>query len=119
VVADVFERAGADGRVLAQGGGDQVVGEDVLHQLQRLVEEELGVDAGVLALDLVVAAGEDGRGRGCGDLEQAGLDAVVEVGGEVGDLVGEVDDLGFERRAAAEEVGRARGAGRRCSRGSA
>ncbi len=39
------------------------------------------------------------------DLEQAGLDAVVEVGGEVGDLVGEVDDLGFEWGALAEKVG--------------
>ena len=30
---------------------------------------------------------------------------VVEVGGEIGDLVGKVDDLGFERRALVEEVG--------------
>ncbi len=40
-----------------------------------------------------------------GDVEEAGFDAVVEVGGEVGDLVGEVDDLGFEGRALVEEVG--------------
>ena len=38
------------------------------------------------------------------DLEQAGLYTVVEVGGEVGDLVGEVDDLRFERRPLTEKV---------------
>ena len=38
------------------------------------------------------------------DLEEAGLDAVVEVGGEVGDLVGEVDELRLERGALVEEV---------------
>ncbi len=40
-----------------------------------------------------------------GDLEQAGFDAVVEVRCKVGDLVGEVDQLGFERRPLAEHVG--------------
>ncbi len=63
------------------------------------MKEVLRVDAGVLAVDLGVAAA---RMRTCwrdvADVEQAGLDAVVEVGGEVGDLVGEVDDLRFERR---------------------
>ena len=29
-------------------------------------------------------------------MEVAGVEAVVEVGGEVGDFVGEVDELGFE-----------------------
>ena len=40
------------------------------------------------------------------DGEQAGFDAVVEIGGEIGDLIGEVDDLGFERRSLIEEIGR-------------
>jgi hypothetical protein len=36
--------------------------------------------------------------------EDAGVEAVVEIGGEVGDLVGQVDELGFERRELVEEV---------------
>ena len=30
--------------------------------------------------------------------EDAGVEAVVEIGGEIGDFVGEVDELRFERR---------------------
>ncbi len=37
--------------------------------------------------------------------ENAGFVAVVEVGGGVGDLIGEVDELGFERRPLIEQVG--------------
>jgi len=36
--------------------------------------------------------------------EDAGFEAVVQVGGEVGDFVGEVDELGFKGRELAEEV---------------
>ncbi len=43
------------------------------------------------------------------DLEQAGLDAIVKIGGEVGDLVGEVDDLGFERRPRSRKYGASSG----------
>ena len=100
-------QSGADGDGVLEGGGDEVVGEDVLHELQGFVEEEFLFDAGVLLFDACVAAGEDVDVLSdVADLEQAGLDAVVEVGGEVGDLVGEVDDLGFERGALAEKVGR-------------
>ena len=38
------------------------------------------------------------------DVEDAGVKAVIEVGGEVGDFVGEVDQLRFERRAEVEEI---------------
>ena len=47
------------------------------------------------------------EGHGLADFiegEDAGVEAVVEVGGEVGDFVGEVDELGFERRELVEEV---------------
>jgi hypothetical protein len=37
-------------------------------------------------------------------VEMAGLDTIVKVGGEVRDLIGEVDDLGFEGRPLVEEV---------------
>ena len=38
------------------------------------------------------------------DRQQARFVAVVEVGGVVGDLVGQVDELGFERRTLVEQV---------------
>ncbi len=47
------------------------------------------------------------EGHAAADLcegEDAGAEAVVEVGGEVGDFVGEIDELRFERRELAEEV---------------
>ena len=57
-------------------------------------------------LDLAVAAAEDvDVVADVADLEQAGLDSVVEVRREVGDLVGEIDDLGLERRALVEKIG--------------
>ena len=90
-----FERVELE---VGAGGVDEVVGEDVLHKLQGLVEEVLLVDLGVLAFDDIETAREDADVLAdVVDLEQARFDAVVEVGGEVGDLVGEVDDLGFER----------------------
>ena len=36
--------------------------------------------------------------------EDAGVEAVVEIGGQVGDFVGQIDELGFERRELVEEV---------------
>ncbi len=47
-------------RGVAECGGDQVVGQGVLHQLQRFVEEVLLFDAGVLPLNGGVAVA-----RGC------------------------------------------------------
>ena len=45
VASECASRVGA-------GVGDEVVGEDVLHQLQRLVKEVFLVDSGVLAFYL-------------------------------------------------------------------
>ena len=72
-------------------------------------------------LDHAVAAPEDVDVLAdVADLEQSRLDAVVEVGGEVGDLVGEVDQLRLERRPLIEKIVRqVRDAARRCSRASA
>ena len=51
---------------------------------------------------------------------KSGFDAVIEVGRQVGDLVGEVDQLRFERRTLVEEVRRELGVSLRSrSRGSA
>ena len=94
------------GGEVGTGVGDEVVGEDALHPLEGFVELIARVGGGMLAGDLGEAAGEDvDVGGGVGDGEQAGFYAVVEVGGEVCDFVGEVDDLGFERWRLREEVG--------------
>ncbi len=63
------------------------------------------LDAGVLFLDRAIAARENVDVLAdVGDFEQPGLHAIVEVGREVGDLVGEVDDLRLERRPLIEKV---------------
>ena len=40
----------------------------------------------------------------CLEVEDARIEAIVEVGGEVGDFVGEIDQLRLERRSKIEEV---------------
>ncbi len=37
-------------------------------------------------------------------VQQSGGDGIVEVGGIVGDFIGEIDQLGFERRAQAGQI---------------
>ena len=66
---------------------------------------ETGAAAGIILPRFVVEAAE--QRHAVADLverEDAGVEAVVEIGGEVGDLVGEVDELRFERRKCVEEV---------------
>jgi hypothetical protein len=59
----------------------------------------------MLELDCSIAAGEDFDVLAdVVDIEQAGFNAIIQICGEVGDLVGEVDQLGFERRALVEEI---------------
>jgi hypothetical protein len=73
--------------------------------LEGFIDGELGRGAGILLEHCVVEAAEERDAFA--DLfegEDAGVEAVVEVGGEVGDLVGQVDELGFEGRELVEEV---------------
>ena len=92
VAANVVETRGADGQCVAARGLDEILGEDVLHQLQRLVEQKLFIDTGVFLLHLAIAAAEDvDVFANMADLEQPGLHAIVQVRGEVGDLVGKID----------------------------
>lgn len=105
VVAYIVEAIRTDGLGVAKGGGDEIFGEDVLHELQGLTEEEFFFYASVLFFDLGIATVEDADVLpNVTDLKQTGLDAVVEIGGEIGDLVRKIDDLGFERRTLAEVV---------------
>jgi hypothetical protein len=103
--ADVVETGCAERENAGAGFRDEVRDEKVEQAGQGLIRKEARL-----------------RGRGCGcglieestkerdtiadlgEREDAGIEAVVEVGGEVGDFVGEVDELGFEGRELIEEV---------------
>ena len=65
----------------------------------------LGRALGILASGHIVeAAKERDAFADLIEREDAGVEAVVEIGGEVGDLVGEVDQLRFERRAQVKKI---------------
>src|ERR1700733_2241784 len=105
VATNVVETRRADSQCVAARGLDEILGEDVLHQLQRLVEQKLFIDTGVFLLDLAIAAAEDVDVlANMANIEQPGFDAIVQVRGEIGDLVGKIDQLRFERRAQVEKI---------------
>src|SRR6185312_17505565 len=84
----------------AAGVGDQVGHQAVEHALQRLIELQFVRGIGIGALGVAIKELEH-RHAGANLLqgEDVRLEAVVEVGRVVGDLVGQVNELGFERRA--------------------
>ncbi len=60
---------------------------------------------GIDLLDFAIKALEDRHAfADFLEREEMGFVAVVEVGGVVGDFVGQVDELGFERRALVEQI---------------
>jgi len=60
------------------------------------MEEELRLYVGMLAMHLGIAIRDDVDVRAdVVNLQQTGLNAVVKIGGEVGDLVRQIDDLGL------------------------
>ncbi len=84
---------------------DQVGDEVVQHALERLVEFELVADAAEFPLNLAEVAVEDcDPAANVFEFEQVRFVAIVKVGGVVGDLVGMVDELGFERRPLIEQI---------------
>jgi hypothetical protein len=105
--ADVRQRRCAGAHNVRGSGLDEVQGQRLLHRLQRIVKDELLRSLRMRALHGLIAAAQDADVLAdVADVQQLGLDAVVEVGGEVGDLVGEVDNLGLERRLLPEkEIG--------------
>ena len=108
--ANVFE--GDGGRVLRVEGGypgadfvHQIGDEQVEDALEGFVDGEFGRGEGVLLEDGVVEAAKEGHGGAdLLEVEDAGVEAVVEVGGEVGDFVRQIDELGFERGELIEKV---------------
>ena len=84
---------------------DEVGDEGIQDAVESFVDPRFGWGSGVFAGDLIVKAVEERDVvADVVDFEDAGVEAVIEVGGEVGDFVGEVDELRFERRTEVEEV---------------
>jgi ribose transport system substrate-binding protein len=73
--------------------------------VQRLIDQELGTGVRRRGEGCVVVTSEERHRREhLVEHENAGLQSVVEIGGEVSDLIGEVDELGFERRPQGKKI---------------
>ncbi len=85
--------------------GDQIIDKAIQDALQGLVEFLL---VGGFGIDLLYFAEETVEyGNSFANLferKQMRFVSVIEVGGVVGDLIGQVDELSFERRALVEQV---------------
>ncbi len=103
--ANVIKRCGVEESHTTANLFDQIGDEGVEHAVEGLVNGLLWRRRGVLCRHFVMKAAEerDMPADFC-DGEDAGVEAVVEVGGEVGDLVSEVNQLRFEGRAEVEEI---------------
>jgi hypothetical protein len=87
------------------GARDQVADQAVEDPLHGLVEEKFLGCLGVQGLYFAVAAVEQiHAAEDLLDREQAGFVAIVQISGVVGDLVGEVDQLRFERRPQIQKI---------------
>src|ERR1700728_1332739 len=79
--------------------GDQIVDEKIQHPLHGLVEFQFVGCVGIDLLDFTIKAPEERNAfADLFEREKMGFVAVVEVGGVIGDFVGQVDELGFEWR---------------------
>ncbi len=103
--ADVVERGGAESGYARSDFIHQIGDQRVEDAVERLIDGQLRRGGGILPEHGVVEAAEERHAfANLCEGENAGVEAVVEVGGEVGDFVGEVDELGFERRKLVEEI---------------
>ena len=85
--------------------GNQIIDECIEHTLQRFVEDQLRWSVRILGLHGHEELLEDAHvPANVIEIEYLGFHAVIEVSGEIGDLVGEIDDLRLERRPLVEKV---------------
>ena len=102
---DVFERSNSSLIQTSSRIGDQVVDEEVEDALEGFVEFQLVGGVGIKLLGFAVEALEDGHTfADLVEREKMRFIAVVEIGGVVGDFVGQVDELGLERRTLVQQV---------------
>src|ERR1035437_2268236 len=83
----------------------QIRDQSVENALESLVDAQLGRSGGIIAQHSVVEAAEECHALAhLAKRENARVQAVVQVGGQVGDLVGQIDKLSFQGRELVEEV---------------
>ena len=83
----------------------QIRDQRVEDALESLIDGQFGRSGGIIAQHGVVEAAEERHALAhLLERENARVEAVVQIGGQVGDLVGQIDELGFEGRELVEEV---------------
>ena len=76
--------------------GNQVIDQRIEHALQRFIEDQLGGRVGILGSHGHVESLEELHvPANVIEIENLGFHAVIEIGREIGNLVGEIDDLRF------------------------
>ncbi len=84
---------------------NQVAHQAVEHVLDGFIEFELIHHVRDSAFGVRIKSREHRHAAAdCIQSQQAGFVAIVEVGGAVGDFVGQIDKLRFERRTAVEQI---------------
>ena len=105
MAANIFQRMRARGFHALPGVRDQVSDKAVKNAFQRLVKDQLLGDIRVPVSCLAVMPRKKIHAvRNLLDREQPRFVTIVEVGGVVGNLVGQVDELRFERRPLIEQI---------------
>ena len=103
--ADIGQGCGAESSYAGAHFVQQIGDQRVQDALDGFVHGELGRGGGVLDENSVVEAAEQWHGfADLGEGKDAGVEAVIEIGGEIGDFVGQIDELGFKGRELVEEV---------------
>jgi len=93
--------------------GHEISHEGVEHAAESFTDRELGERIGILEEDGVVTTTKEwDAGADLLKREDAGVEAVIEVGREISDFVCQIDELCFEWRPEVEEVFRKFGVGR-------
>src|SRR5579863_3508703 len=105
MAANVVQRLDSSFRDALLRGSDQIVDKTVENALQSLVELQFLGGFWISLLHLAIKPRENGYSfANFVERQQVRFVAIVEVGGVVGDLISEVDELGLERRALVEKV---------------
>ena len=103
--ADLVKRGGSKGGDACADLVHQIGDERIEDTPEGFTDAEPGACAGIGADDEVVEAAEEGNA--VADLiegENAGVETIVEIGGEVSDFVGQVDELSFKRGPQIEKI---------------
>jgi hypothetical protein len=103
--SDVFEGGGAEIGHASPHFFDQIGDKCVEHAVEGFIDHLLGLRGRILRLNLVVKTAEerDVAAHIC-HVQDARVETIIEVRCQVGDLVGEIDELCLEWRTKIEEI---------------